>query len=64
MNFERIEFGNAPKHNLQVVGVEDTVHMLLYREKVVAVVTERRNGSNLVQFSFLDMLREIEKKSK
>jgi hypothetical protein len=40
---------------------EDAVHMLLYKDKVVAVVTESRDSWNYVQFSFFDHLEKIHK---
>lgn len=44
----------------EIVTLEDKLHMLLYREKVVAVVTETRNSFNYVQFDFFKNLEDLE----
>ena len=38
---------------------EDRIHMLLYKDKAVAVVTEQRDSHNYVQFSFFDHLELV-----
>jgi|GEM_PF-2928800 len=38
---------------------EDRIHILLYKDKVVAVVTESRDQHNYVQFSFFDHLEGV-----
>jgi hypothetical protein len=38
---------------------DDVIHMLLYHDRVVAVVTEQRTNLNYVQFSFFDNLESV-----
>lgn len=59
---------NKPSHfEIKVNGLyrepniflDDCIHILLYKEKVAAVVTETRNSTNYVQFNFFKNLEGI-----
>lgn len=55
-NFE-IRVENACKEG--DIPTDDVIHMLRYRDKVVAVVTETRTEFNRVQFDFFQNLEGI-----
>ncbi|MFH1073100.1 MAG: hypothetical protein V1743_06760 [Nanoarchaeota archaeon] len=69
---ENPDLSKHPHFERRIVGVqplardlssherpEDAVHMLLYKDKVIAVVTEQRNEFNNVQFSFFHCLDDL-----
>jgi hypothetical protein len=60
-HFERRVRGTRPLESQPdtLVRPDDAVHMLLYKDKVVAVVTESRDDHNYVQFSFFDNLEKM-----
>ena len=60
-HFERRVVGVRPLSPDTLLREDDSIHMLLYKDKVVAVVTEQRNGFNNVQFSFFDNLEDLVK---
>jgi len=68
-HFERRTLGVRPLEFLEfdvskALRPDDHIFMLLYKDKVVATVTEQRNGFNYVQFSFFSRLEEILGKAK
>lgn len=60
-HFERRVRGTRPLESQPdaLIRPDDAVHMLFYKDKVVAVVTESRDDHNYVQFSFFDHLEEM-----
>lgn len=45
----------------EIVTLDDKLHMLLYKEQVVAVVTETRTDSNFIQFDFFKNIEDLVK---
>ena len=60
-HFERRTSGFIPLETDpdQAIRPEDSTYMLLYRDKVVATVTEQRDSFNYVQFSFFNRLADV-----
>jgi len=63
-HFERRELGvrRLEHRSYEPLRPDDHVYMLLYKDSVVAVVTEQRDTMNWVQFSFFDNLESVLKK--
>jgi hypothetical protein len=59
-HFERRTVGVRPLefHPHEPIRPDDNVFMLLYQDRVVAVVTKQRNDFNNVQFSFFNRLED------
>jgi len=59
-HFERRVVGaRIPEWVPAPVRPDDYFHMILYKGKVIAAVTEQRNLMNYVQFSFFDNLESV-----
>lgn len=57
--FERRILGLCRPSPGQVIPLDDMLHLLLYQEKVVAVVTETRTESNYVHYDFFSNLENL-----
>jgi hypothetical protein len=63
-HFERRVLGaRIPEWVPEALRPDDYFHMILYKDKVIAAVTEQRNLMNYVQFSFFDNIDDVLKKS-
>lgn len=57
--FERRTRGLYRQERPEVIPLDDNIHILLYKERVIALVTETRDEMNCVQFDFFQNLESL-----